>query len=226
MFSAIYESDQSTAVSHSAFGHFLPGPGRQLATVCLKTLRIYRFNPFARYVDTEDQEWKEGLKLECIYKVELLTPVKSLGAARIPSRPDVDSLILVFDQAKVSTVYFDSVKFSIETLSLHDFEDEELREGFKTEEIFPKVCVDPQQRCAATLIFGNHLAILPFNDSQTIRSYTISLKKIDSKLNNIIDIAFLHGYYEPTLLIVYEPVQTTAGRYIFFQRLISIKMLI
>jgi cleavage and polyadenylation specificity factor subunit 1 len=229
MFTAIYETDQSTAVSHSAFGHFLPGRGRQLVTVCLKTLRLYRFNPYARYIDNEDHEWKEGVKLECIYKVELLTPIKSISVARIPSKPEVDSLILVFDYGKVSTVYFDGVKFAIETISLHDFEDDELRDGFKTDEVEPKVCVDPLQRCAVTLVYGRHLAILPFTDSQMIRSYTIPLNRIDYKLTNVIDLVFLHGYYEPTLLIVYEPVQAVPGRlvifYIFYNLFASLERL-
>jgi cleavage and polyadenylation specificity factor subunit 1 len=214
MFSAIYETDASAAVSHSAFGRFLPGAGRQLATVCLKTVRIYRFNTHANYIDSEAHDWKDGLQLECVYRAELLTPIKSIGVARLPSKPEVDSLVLAFDQAKVSTVCFDGAKFALETISLHDFEDEELRDGFKTDEIPPKVCVDPLQRCAVTLIYGRHLAILPLNEGQSIRSYTVSLKKIDTKLNNIIDIAFLHGYYEPTLLIVYEPIQTTPGRFV------------
>lgn len=37
------------------------------------------------------------------------------------------------------------------------------------------------------------------------------LKNLDEKIDNIIDIQFLYGYYEPTLLIVYEPVRTFPG---------------
>lgn len=212
MFTTIYETDASNAVGHSAFGRFLPGQGRQLITICSKTLRIYRFNPYAHYIDTDSHEWQAGLQLECICRFDLLTPVRSFGVARIPVRPDVDSLVLAFDQAKVSIVCFDNAKFGLETISLHDFEDEELRDGFKTEEVIPKVCVDPLQRCAVALVYGRHFAILPLNEGPSIRSYTVSLKKIDDRLTNVIDIVFLHGYYEPTLLIVYEPIQTTAGR--------------
>jgi cleavage and polyadenylation specificity factor subunit 1 len=65
------------------------------------------------------------------------------------------------------------------------------------------------------LLYGRHLAILPFHEHlNAVRSYTVPLKAIDSRLDNIIDMVFLHGYYEPTLMIVYEPIQTTPGRYV------------
>lgn len=63
------------------------------------------------------------------------------------------------------------------------------------------------------LIIFRHIAIVPFDDSSShLHSYTIPLSSVDSRLVNIIDMVFLDGYYEPTLLFLYEPAQTTAGR--------------
>jgi cleavage and polyadenylation specificity factor subunit 1 len=44
-----------------------------------------------------------------------------------------------------------------------------------------------------------------------LASYSIPLRDLDEKMDNVIDVQFLHGYYEPTLLILYEPVRTFPG---------------
>ena len=42
---------------------------------------------------------------------------------------------------------------------------------------------DPSHRCAALLAYGTRLVIIPFNDGQPrLRSYTVPLKKIDTRL--------------------------------------------
>lgn len=48
--------------------------------------------------------------------------------------------------------------------------------------------------------------------SSFLPSYIIDVRALDEKLLNIIDLQFLHGYYEPTLLILFEPNQTWPGR--------------
>lgn len=93
----------------------------------------------------------------------------------------------------------------------------------------PIVRVDPEGRCAVMLIYGKKLVVLPFrkdpildegdllenskSSSKTpiLSSYMIVLKTLEEKMDNIIDLQFLHGYYEPTLLILYEPVRTFPG---------------
>lgn len=82
-------------------------------------------------------------------------------------------------------------------------------------------------------VFGKRLVVLPFRRDSSIddadadikpmtgssygskapilASYMIALKDFSDKIDNIIDIQFLHGYYEPTLLILYEPLKTFSG---------------
>lgn len=81
------------------------------------------------------------------------------------------------------------------------------------------------------LIYGRKLVVLPFrkdpilddgdllegtkysssNKTPILSSYMIILKNLEEKMDNVIDLQFLHGYYEPTLLILYEPVKTFSG---------------
>ncbi|VDN50784.1 unnamed protein product [Dracunculus medinensis] len=212
MYSIIHETDDSTTVNFSEAGKFFPENGPQLLTIGGKYLRIHRINPYG-LIPENDQQWKQTARLECLLFVRLLAPVRSLAIARIPQNPDFDSLLLAFDDAKLSIVCINAAERTLRTVSLHSFEDELLRDGYVTDLPSPVIRVDPSQRCCAMLVFGRHIAIVPFDDSSShLHSYTIPLSSVDSRLVNIIDMVFLDGYYEPTLLFLYEPAQTTAGR--------------
>uniref|UniRef100_A0A8D1HBX7 Cleavage and polyadenylation specificity factor subunit 1 n=1 Tax=Sus scrofa TaxID=9823 RepID=A0A8D1HBX7_PIG len=102
------------------------------------------------------------------------------------------------------------------------------QDGFVQNVHTPRVRVDPDGRCAAMLIYGTRLVVLPFRReslaeeheglvgegqrSSFLPSYIIDVRALDEKLLNIVDLQFLHGYYEPTLLILFEPNQTWPGR--------------
>uniref|UniRef100_A0A674HS82 Cleavage and polyadenylation specificity factor subunit 1 n=1 Tax=Taeniopygia guttata TaxID=59729 RepID=A0A674HS82_TAEGU len=130
--------------------------------------------------------------------------------------------------SKLSVVEYDPGTHDLKTLSLHYFEEPELRDGFVQNVHTPRVRVDPDGRCAVMLIYGTRLVVLPFRrdsladeheglvgegqKSSFLPSYIIDVRELDEKLLNIIDMQFLHGYYEPTLLILFEPNQTWPGR--------------
>ena len=47
--------------------------------------------------------------------------------------------------------------------------------------------------------------------SPIMSSYIIDLRSFDEKITNVKDFQFLYGYYEPTVFILYEPLQTWSG---------------
>lgn len=102
-----------------------------------------------------------------------------------------------------------------------------LDEGIGRPHKIPHIRVDPEGRCAAVLIFRNTLAILPFRkdlaheSNVTLSSYIINLTDLEERVDNVIDVQFLHGYYEPTLIILYEPVGTFPGISVKYQDLFN-----
>lgn len=129
--------------------------------------------------------------------------VESMAAVQL-AQSKRESLLLSFKDAKVrqvaswlwidnhthcpthlqlSVVEWDPEVNDLKTLSLHTFEDDDLRVsadfslrvrwpltpplvpvqgGLLYNHHWPVLRVDPEQRCAAMLVFGTHLAILPF----------------------------------------------------------------
>lgn len=175
------------------------------------------------------------MRLECVATYELfgnvvdIQPVSLSGAQR-------DALLVAFKDAKLSVVQHDPDSCELKSLSLHYFEEEDIKGGWLGNYCIPIVKVDPDNRCAVMVIYGKKLVVLPFRRDNSLdeieiqdvkpmkktplqlitrtpilASYTIDLKDLDEKIDNVIDIEFLHGYYEPTLLILYEAVRTFPG---------------
>lgn len=59
--------------------------------------------------------------------------------------------------------------------------------------------------------YGTQIVYDIFSKSPILSSYIIDLRNFDEKIINVKDFQFLHGYYEPTVFILFEPLQTWAG---------------
>lgn len=187
-----------------------------------------------------------NVKLECMQTFSLNGNIESLNTVSFVGA-DRDCLLLAFSEAKLSLVEYCADTHDLKTISMHYFEEDDMKEGYCYNVRPPMVRVDPENRCAAMLIYSKSIIIIPFRkdviveepennatpsgttDTSTGQFFTTNLSnrrypilpsyKLDLKneqygtqISNILDIQFLHNYYEPTLLILYEPIRTWSGR--------------
>ncbi|XP_044171683.1 cleavage and polyadenylation specificity factor subunit 1-like [Acropora muricata] len=235
---AIYkQTHPPTGVEHCVHCHFVSSVESNLIVAGTSQLRIYKFyaqdeqstpgSSSSSSVKTTENPANRK-KLELLSQYSLFGNIECLQAVRLAGNTR-DSLLMSFKDAKLAIVDYDPGTHDLKTRSLHFFEDDKIKG--RNQEYFrpPMVRVDPERRCSVMLIYGTHLVVLPFRQegileeqdvafsgsgdrSPLLPSYTINLKDIHDKLCNIIDVQFLHGYYEPTLLLLYEPLQTWPGR--------------
>ncbi|XP_066019502.1 cleavage and polyadenylation specificity factor subunit 1-like [Pocillopora verrucosa] len=236
---AIYkQTHPPTGIEHCVYCQFFSPAENNLVVAGTSQLRIYKFYTQDEHNSTgsaSSDKTGDGTakrrKLELVSQYSLFGNIECLKAVRLAGNSR-DSLLLSFKDAKFAVVDYDPGTHDLKTRSLHYFEDDKITKSCNQEYFRPPVvCVDPDRRCAVMLIYGTHIVVLPFRQegvldeheqegtftasgdrSPLLPSYTINLKDIHEKLCNIIDIQFLHGYYEPTLLILYEPLQTWPGR--------------
>ncbi|XP_046618438.1 cleavage and polyadenylation specificity factor subunit 1 [Neodiprion virginianus] len=233
MYSICKSTHPATGVEHAITCCFFSQTEKCLVVAGANIIRAFRLIPD---VDgTKKEKYTESrppkMKLECLAQYTLHGNIMSMQAVRLVGSQR-DSLLLSFRDAKLSVVEYDLDTHDLRTVSLHYFEEEEMRDGWTNHHHIPMVRVDPEGRCAVMLVYGRKLVVLPFRKDPIIddgdlleapktssshktpilSSYMIVLKTLEEKMDNIIDLQFLHGYYEPTLLILYEPVRTFAGR--------------
>lgn len=219
-----------TGIEHCIYCNFFNNFEKSLVIAGVNQLNVFRLTPeesiaLADKPPERIGEIRKKLKLECMSTFSLFGNVMSVKSVKLVGAQR-DALLLSFMDAKLSLVEYDPGTHDLKTLSLHYFEEPELRCGFVENRHLPCVRVDPDGRCAAMLMYGRHLTILPFRHDVSLEegdtglgckppilsSYLIDLRIMDEKITNVSDIQFLHGYYEPTIFILYEPLQTWSGR--------------
>ncbi|XP_028164475.1 cleavage and polyadenylation specificity factor subunit 1-like [Ostrinia furnacalis] len=242
MFSICRQTHPATGIEHAVSCCFFSTDEVCLVTAGANIIKVFRLFPEGqtKEVNAAGQQIPPKMKLECLATYTLWGNVMSMASVRCPSAGR-DLLLVSFKEAKLSVLQYDPQTNNLITLSMHYFEEDDMKNGWTTHPHIPWIRVDPECRCAVMLLYGKKLAVLPFrkditsedgdpleakpfNDTKknaptqtmtrapTLASYVIVLKELDEKIDNILDIQFLHGYYEPTLLLLYEPVRTFAGR--------------
>ncbi|XP_062865337.1 cleavage and polyadenylation specificity factor subunit 1 [Trichomycterus rosablanca] len=230
MYAVYRQAHHPTAVEFSVYCNFISSEEKNLVVAGTSQLYVYRIiNDYES--SSKPDKGSDGKsrkeKLEQVASFSLFGNIMSMASVQLVGASR-DALLLSFKDAKLSVVEYDPGTHDLKTLSLHYFEEPELRDGFVQNVHNPMVRVDPENRCAVMLVYGTQLVVLPFRKdtltdeqegivgegqkSSFLPSYIIDVRQLDEKLLNIIDMKFLHGYYEPTLLILYEPNQTWPGR--------------
>ncbi|KAM8811110.1 LOW QUALITY PROTEIN: cleavage and polyadenylation specificity factor subunit 1 [Eudromia elegans] len=233
MYAVYKQAHPPTGLEFALYCSFLGSAERNLVVAGTSQLYVYRLNHDCEVTRGDGAGITRGRgkghkeKLELVANFSFFGNVMSMASVQLAGAKR-DALLLSFKDAKLSVVEYDPGTHDLKTLSLHYFEEPELRDGFVQNVHIPKVRVDPDGRCAVMLIYGTRLVVLPFRrdtladehegvvgegqKSSFLPSYIIDVRELDEKLLNIIDMQFLYGYYEPTLLILFEPNQTWPGR--------------
>ena len=180
-----------TAVTHSLSFPFLSATANNLILVKTSLLQIFSLKAITSYTapDTigdgprsaglngqsssnlvssggQRGERIQSTRLVLIAQYELSGTVTSLARVRIAaSRSGGQALLVAFRDAKLSLVEWDPDRYSISTISIHYYEQEDIQTSPWDPPLGQSInylSVDPRSRCAALKFGARHLAILPF----------------------------------------------------------------
>ena len=178
-----------TAVTHSLSLPFLSATANNLIVVKTSLLQIFSLKAVTTHATTgvvndapqgadlngpelpspsfaQRGERVQSTKLVLIAQYELSGTVTSLARVRIgASRSGGQAVLLAFRDAKLSLIEWDLERYSISTVSIHSYEQEDIQSSPwepALSQSATSLSVDPRSRCAALRFGARHLAILPF----------------------------------------------------------------
>lgn len=137
---------------------------------------------------------------------------------------DGDLLIITFKYAKTVLVGWEAENYTISTVSLHYYEKNLMEQHFFDQDFPSQLSVDPKNHCFCLMYQQDQLAFLPFLQKEAFEdaqsnstnsfyssSILVNSSQFGEDIANIISIAFLHEYSEPTLAMIFQPQRTWTG---------------
>jgi cleavage and polyadenylation specificity factor subunit 1 len=202
-------------VDESCSLNFYDDGEQNLVVAAGNMLSVYRIR------SSVDEAGNHVDRFELCDEFELWGIVVSMARLRLAGSVR-DSLLLSIEESKCVIVEYEPDTGSLSTISMHFFQDEDLRRGFRKLSSMALARVDGFNRCAAVLVYGSYLAVLPFRRStgrdmsgqrhQAVSSFMIDLQSLPVKIASVLDFQFLEGYNDPTILLLYEALPTWTGR--------------
>ncbi|KAL3319241.1 Cleavage and polyadenylation specificity factor subunit 1, partial [Cichlidogyrus casuarinus] len=213
-----------TSISFSFYCNIVSADEKHLLTIRANVLEVFHI--------TKDNKDDSQCKFSTLFSELLPSQVYDASIAKMMDFK-LDCLLLSFKDAKVALLTYDPSQMEFRTLSLHNYEFDQHKNGCLNFVHGPMMRVDPLSRCAVVLVYDRHLAVLPFKRPEALNldelqeqavtasayncpvlpSFTIALENSTSeKILHVRDMKFMPGFFEPTLAILYEPTATWAGR--------------
>lgn len=129
MYSVCKTMHPATAVEHTICCHFFSRREKNLVVAGANIIRVFRLipdiDPQKRDIDLINNR-PPRMKLECLAQYSLHGNVMSMQAVQLVGSPR-EALLLSFRDAKLSVVEYDVESHDLRTISLHYFEEEEMR---------------------------------------------------------------------------------------------------
>ena len=203
-----------SSVDSAIEGHFISTEKLNICVARADCLTIYDIICFDGDVDNSE--------MRVLYQHRLNGDVRSVQRLKNPAGSGVDYLLLAFSDAKLSVLQYSEQEARFFTISMHCFEQDKFRSTKEMDTSLsfpPDLRVEPGNRCAAVRFYRDNIAILPVKEEVAtgtgVMPFTPSFvfRSLDfgATVKNIIDFAFLEGYFEPTLAILYETIPATTS---------------
>ncbi|TFY69793.1 hypothetical protein EVG20_g3009 [Dentipellis fragilis] len=142
----------------------------------------------------------------------------------------LDRLLVSFKDAKIALLEWSDSVHDLITVSIHTYERAPQLLSLDSSLFRAELRTDPSSRCAALMLPQDALAILPFYQSQAeldvleqdqsrardvpySPSFILDFATdVDERIRNIVDFAFLPGFNNPTIAVLFQTQQTWTGR--------------
>ncbi|TFY80517.1 hypothetical protein EWM64_g3505, partial [Hericium alpestre] len=170
------------------------------------------------------------IRLYFVREHRLHGTVTGLESVRIISSIEdkLDRLLVSFKDAKIALLEWSDAVHDLITVSIHTYERAPQLLSLDSSLFRAELRTDPDSRCAALLLPQDALAILPFYQTQAeldelessrardvpySPSFILDFAKdVDESIRNVADFAFLPGFNNPTVAVLFQTQETWTGR--------------